>query len=57
MVQYTYVFIKQKLRPKTRNGKNSAQKHDLGFSIIKTAFAASVSPKLVFQNFHNEMHL
>ena len=34
---------KKKFRPKTRNGRNSAQKSDLGFSIIKAAFAVSFS--------------
>ena len=35
-------FVNKKIRSKTRNGLNSAQKPDLGFPIIKTAFADNI---------------
>ena len=52
-----YLVKTQKFRPKTKNGKNLAQKPVLRFSIIKAASPASFSLTLHFLNFYDEMHL
>ena len=57
MVWLTFAIKNAKNQAKTLNGQNSALNTKYVFSIIKSASAASVSPTLMYHNFHDEIHL